>query len=147
MSCRKKDNHTDGFRRICVVHLLVPEHAERRIRRRCMSHNWYKHHNIIRKLCESKSEPFPLNLSLALSWFTFLYRIFITLFIASFRFGSFQVICTSCRKRHYMMKQKKQLEVTIAISAHSEENLIKNIYIYTCIYTSLHPRSFTYIYI
>ena len=53
------------------------------------------------------------------------------------------------------MKQKKQLEVTIAVSAHSEENLIKKknkyiyiyiyIYIYTCIYTRLHPRSFTYI--
>ena len=43
------------------------------------------------------------------------------------------------------MKQKKQLEVTIAVSAHSEENLIKEIHIYMYI----HPfaPSFFYIYI
>ena len=51
------------------------------------------------------------------------------------------------------MKQKKQLEVTIAVSAHSEENLIKKkyiyIYIYIYIYMYIHPftPSFFYIYI
>ena len=43
------------------------------------------------------------------------------------------------------MKQKKQLEVTIAVSAHSEENLIKNIYIY--MYKHPFTPSFFYIYI
>ena len=36
---RRKTN-VEGFRRICVVHSLVPEHAERQIRKRCMSHNF-----------------------------------------------------------------------------------------------------------
>ena len=44
-----------------------------------------------------------------------------------------------------MMKQKKQLKVTIAVSAHSEENLIKNIYIY--MYIHLFTPTFFYIYI
>ena len=45
------------------------------------------------------------------------------------------------------MKQKKQLEVTIAVSAHSEENLIKKVYIYIHVYTPVYTLVLLHIYI